>query len=168
MLSIVVTRFSTIDELMMIAAVVAVVGLHRRGHLTSAVLNATLLTSVGLLATAGAILQFVGAREGLDQMVLMLLFDERMQSTVSILWAAFGLVIVASGSSRKARDVWVLGAIGLAALVVKMFVVDLASLSLPTKVGTFMVVGVLFIVLGYFCPLPASAARRGDAMPVEP
>jgi hypothetical protein len=168
MLSIVVTRFSTIDELMMIAAVVAVVGLHRRGHLTSAVLNATLLTSVGLLATAGAILQFVGAREGLDQMVLMLLFDERMQSTVSILWAAFGLVIVASGSSRKARDVWVLGAIGLAALVVKMFVADLASLSLPTKVGTFMVVGVLFIVLGYFCPLPASAARRGDAMPVEP
>jgi uncharacterized membrane protein len=168
MLSVVITPFSAIDELLMVAALVVVVELHRKGRLTSGWLNATLLTSVGLLAAAGAILQFVGAREGLDQMVLMLLFDERMQSSVSILWAAFGLVIVASGSKRAARDVWVVGAVSLAVLVVKMFVVDLASLSLPAKVGTFMLVGVLFIALGYFCPLPASGSRDGGVIPVEP
>ena len=168
MASIAMTRFSAIDEVMMVASLVLIVVLYRSGRLGNAPLNSTLLTSVGLLAAAGAILQFVGAREGLDQMVLMLLFDERMQSTVSILWAAFGLVIVASGSSREARDVWVVGAVSLAALVVKMFIVDLASLSLPAKVGTFMLVGVLFIALGYFCPLPAGRSRDGNAMPVEP
>jgi uncharacterized membrane protein len=168
MLSIVATRFSAIDELLMIAGLAMVIDLYRSRHRTSSWLNLTLLISVALLAGAGAMLQFVGAREGLDQMALILLFDERMQSTVSVLWASSGLVIVASGSSRKARDVWMLGAASLAALVVKMFVVDLASLTLPTKVGTFMVVGMLFIALGYFCPLPESASRARPAMPVEP
>ena len=167
MLAIVATRFSAIDEMLMAASIVMVVQLHRSGRLLSNLVNGTLLTSIGLLAAAGAILQFVGAREGLDQMVLMLLFDERMQSTVSILWATFGLVIVASGSRREARDVWITGAASLALLVVKMFVVDLASLSLPAKVGTFMLVGVLFIALGYFCPLPTGKSRGSDAMPLE-
>ena len=41
--------------------------------------------------------------------------------------------------------------------MVKLFVVDLSQLSTGAKIGTFLVVGVLLLVVGYLSPVPPSA-----------
>ncbi len=42
------------------------------------------------------------------------------------------------------------------AVLVKLFLIDLAQLSAPAKIGTFLVVGVLFLMVGYLAPVPPS------------
>jgi len=39
-------------------------------------------------------------------------------------------------------------------VVVKLFVVDLSQLSAIARIGTFLVVGLLLLVVGYLSPVP--------------
>ncbi len=54
----------------------------------------------------------------------------------------------------------------LAVVVVKLFTVDLSQLSTLARIGTFLAVGGLLLVLGYVSPVPPGdddeIARDGD------
>jgi uncharacterized membrane protein len=55
---------------------------------------------------------------------------------------------------RGLRPLWLTGAALLAAVVIKLFVVDLAALSGLTRVVAFLGVGAMLLVIGYLTPLP--------------
>jgi uncharacterized membrane protein len=56
----------------------------------------------------------------------------------------------------------------LGVVVVKLFLVDLAQLSTPAKIGTFLVVGILLLLVGYLSPVPpARSAPQGDQLDPE-
>jgi uncharacterized membrane protein len=58
---------------------------------------------------------------------------------------------------------WIVGAALLGVVVVKLFLVDLAQLSTPAKIGTFLVVGMLLLLVGYLSPVPpARSEAKGD------
>ena len=50
--------------------------------------------------------------------------------------------------------------------MVKLFAVDLSQLSTGAKIGTFLVVGVLLLVVGYLSPVPPSREDSED-QPVD-
>ena len=86
---------------------------------------------------------------------------------VNLPLAAFAIFMVrrvlpaAAESRRDARIDW-LGAALLAAVVVKLFLVDLARVGSLERIISFIVVGALILVIGWLSPLPPD---RRDAEP---
>ncbi|MDP2367727.1 DUF2339 domain-containing protein [Rhodoferax sp.] len=81
-----------------------------------------------------------------------------VQAGYSILWTliALGLMIVAH--RRRARPVWMGGAVLLGATVLKLFLIDLSNRGGSERIVVFIAVGVLMLVVGYFAPMPPPAA----------
>ncbi len=77
-----------------------------------------------------------------------------VQTAVSVLWALSGVLLTIYASRQKMRTVWIAGGILLGVVVVKLFTVDLSSLSSLARIVSFLVVGVLLTSIGYFAPLP--------------
>ena len=85
------------------------------------------------------------------------------QAAVSVSWSLLALTVTVWGSRHKARTAWIVGASVLMAVLVKLFLIDLAQLSTPAKIGTFLVVGVLFLMVGYLAPVPPSRPAISEA-----
>ena len=88
-----------------------------------------------------------------------LLASNLVQTALSITWSmvAIGLMLVAH--RRVLRWVWVVGALLMAVVVAKLFFVELAATGSLARIVSFIVVGVLLLVVGYFAPLPPKSSR---------
>ena len=87
-----------------------------------------------------------------------------LQTSLSILWAVIGLSGMVAGVRMARRAVWAAGASWMAVVVVKLFLVDLSSLTALGRVVSFIVVGVLLLIVGYLAPAPPAApADESDA-----
>ena len=82
--------------------------------------------------------------------------DPTVQAAFSIVWTVLALIAMLLAHRRRARGVWVAGAVLLGAVVLKLFLVDLSSLSGVAKIVTFLAVGLLLLLIGYFAPVPPS------------
>ncbi|MCY4622525.1 MAG: DUF2339 domain-containing protein [bacterium] len=88
-------------------------------------------------------------------------FDAMIDSTVlhaslSIVWGIAGLSGMVAGVRLVRRAVWIGGASLMGVVVVKLFLFDLANTGTVARVVSFLGVGVLLIVVGYFAPVPPS------------
>ncbi len=84
-----------------------------------------------------------------------------VQSGVSLLWSATALVLMWLAARRALRTPWMVGAVLLGAVVLKLVLVDLSGTGTVTRIVSFIGVGVLMLVIGYVAPLPA--ATREDS-----
>jgi uncharacterized membrane protein len=76
------------------------------------------------------------------------------QSVASIVWTLTALAVVIFAVRVQSRRVWFTGA-GLVGIVVfKLFTVDLVDIGTLARIFSFLGVGVLLLVVGYFSPLP--------------
>lgn len=80
-----------------------------------------------------------------------------MQAACSISWAVLGLGLTVVASRRSARLPWMVGVGLLGAVVLKLFLVDIGQLAALAKIGTFLAVGALLILVGYHAPVPPAA-----------
>ena len=87
------------------------------------------------------------------------------QVSVSIAWTVLALAGMLLASRRAWRQVWMVCAGLLGVVVVKLFLVDLSQLSTVARIGTFLAVGAMLLVLGYLSPVPPSGV---PAPPVDP
>jgi len=94
-----------------------------------------------------------------------LMSDKTVQAALTLAWTATALVLMVWASRRASRARWLTGAALLAAVVVKLFVVDLAALSGLQRVVAFLGVGAMLLAIGYFAPPPA---REGGDSPSGP
>ncbi|MBS1158385.1 MAG: rane protein [Proteobacteria bacterium] len=88
------------------------------------------------------------------------------QSALSIVWSVLAIGLMLFANRHRQRWLWVIGA-GLMALVVgKLFLVELAASGSLGRIVSFIVVGLLLLLVGYFAPLPP---RRdgGEAAPAN-
>jgi uncharacterized membrane protein len=86
-----------------------------------------------------------------------------VQSGIALLWSLTALVAMWVGARRGARVPWVVGAALLAAVVLKLLLVDLSGTGTVTRIVSFIGVGVLMLVIGYVAPLPAKEGRHVSA-----
>lgn len=83
------------------------------------------------------------------------MFDSSLfQTGISILWAVLALTVMSISSRKLWRIPWFTGAALLALVVLKLFVIDLVGIDTFARVITFLVVGILMLVIGYISPLP--------------
>ena len=85
------------------------------------------------------------------------------QSALSIVWGVAGLAAMIVGARVARRSVWLTGAGLMAIVVVKLFVVDLGNTATLARVVSFLGVGLLLLVVGYFAPVPPRTAVEARA-----
>ncbi len=77
-----------------------------------------------------------------------------VQTSLAIFWTLCGLTVTVLAARFKQRKIWMVGAGLMGFVVVKLFLVDLASTGSIERIISFVVVGLLLLVVGYFSPMP--------------
>lgn len=90
------------------------------------------------------------------------------QTALTIFWAMLGVTTMVIAARRGGRTVWIAAAVLLGLTVVKLFAVDLRSIGTGARIVTFLVVGVLLLLVGYFAPVPPERSEQVDVEPPEP
>lgn len=100
-----------------------------------------LFAVIGMLV-GGMMFQFVG-----------------VQTSFTIFWSLLALCAMVVAVRRELRTVWMAGAGLLGVVVFKLFLVDLAGHGTVERIVSFVAVGLLLLVIGWFAPLPPRAAQ---------
>lgn len=83
-----------------------------------------------------------------------------VQTGITLLWTVTALVLMWLSARRALRLPWMVGAALLAAVVLKLLLVDLSGSGTVTRIVSFIGVGVLMLVIGYVAPLPGKGDRH--------
>ena len=113
-----------------------------------------LLAAIALTAAVQGLLAYRSALTEADA-----LFDSFVtQAGYSILWTVLALGAMWWAARRGRRPLWLAGAALLGITVAKLFLVDLSNSGGAERIISFIAVGGLMLVLGYFAPLPKAAS----------
>jgi uncharacterized membrane protein len=77
-----------------------------------------------------------------------------VQASLSLFWSILALALMLMATRRGWRPLWLTGGGLLAVVVAKLFIVDLASVGTIERIVSFIGVGILLLVVGYFSPVP--------------
>jgi uncharacterized membrane protein len=124
-----------------------------------------LLAALGFVWLNAALLRTLHYWAGIPLAPEALLRSTLVQSTVSIFWAVLALSSMLLATHKKARVVWLVGAALLAVVILKLFLIDLSRVGTIERIVSFVVVGVLMLIVGYFSPLPPQSAPPAPARP---
>ncbi|MFM0286791.1 DUF2339 domain-containing protein [Paraburkholderia megapolitana] len=95
-------------------------------------------------------------------------FDAMAQSTlvqasVSVFWTVCALATMIWATRSATRTLWFVGAGLLALTVVKLFLFDLSHVTGIARIVSFIGIGVMLLLIGYFSPLPPKRAVRAES-----
>jgi uncharacterized membrane protein len=85
-----------------------------------------------------------------------------VQASLSIFWGVLGFTAMMVAARKHWRYLWMTGAGLMIVVVAKLFLVDLSSVGTVARIASFLSVGVLLLVTGYFAPLPPRANDATD------
>jgi uncharacterized membrane protein len=88
------------------------------------------------------------------------LASEVVQTGLSMLWTLSACAAMWAATRRPQRMLWMVGAGLLAAVVLKLFFVDLSKVGTLARIVSFLGVGGLMLVIGYVAPMPPAAAAQ--------
>jgi uncharacterized membrane protein len=83
--------------------------------------------------------------------------DLYFQTGLSLLWSATAILLMLLSKRYESRSLWMVGFGLLGVVVLKLFFVELANSGTIERIVSFIVVGVLLLLIGYFVPLPPKA-----------
>jgi uncharacterized membrane protein len=80
-----------------------------------------------------------------------------VQAGWSLIWTLYALTLMIGGNRKKSRAAWMAGATLAGVVVVKLFFVELGDSGSLGRIVSFIGVGALLLIVGYFSPLPPRA-----------
>jgi uncharacterized membrane protein len=83
-----------------------------------------------------------------------------VQTSISIFWAALALSTMLIAARKSSRVAWLAGATLLTVVVAKLFLVDLSRIGSIERIVSFVGVGLLMLLVGYWSPLPPAVQAR--------
>ena len=83
-----------------------------------------------------------------------------VQTSLSIFWTVLALATMVLATRYASRIVWIAGVALLPVVILKLLFVDLSRVGTVERIVSFVVVGVLFLVVGYFSPVPPAREER--------
>jgi uncharacterized membrane protein len=87
-----------------------------------------------------------------------------VETALSIFWTILALTTMLAATRTGARVVWLVGAGLLGVVIAKLFLIDLSRVGTVERIVSFVGVGLLMLVIGYFSPLPP-AVQKGESQP---
>jgi uncharacterized membrane protein len=126
------------------------------------------LTGAAFLALNATLARTVHVWGGVPYDLETLLDATAFQTALTIFWTALSVTTMAVAARRGGRTPWIVAAVLLGITVIKLFAVDLSSIGTVARIATFLVVGVLLLLVGYLAPVPPERAAPSDVEPVDP
>ena len=83
-----------------------------------------------------------------------------VQTCLSLFWTVLALTAMLIAARKRERTVWLVGAALLAVVIAKLFLIDLSRIGSVERIISFVGVGLLMLVVGYFSPLPPARQAR--------
>jgi uncharacterized membrane protein len=83
-----------------------------------------------------------------------------VQASLSVFWSLVALATMVTGTRRGSRALWMLGGALMGVVVAKLLLVDLSRTAGITRIISFVGVGVLMLVIGYFSPIPPNRSEK--------
>ena len=120
-----------------------------------------------LLLPTGAVWRTAHHWAGVPFTIDGLMGSMLVQASLSMLWAITALGLMIFGHTRALRVVWITGAALAAFVVGKLFLVELTNTGGLPRIVSFIGVGVLLLITGYFAPLPPRlpASSKAESVP---
>jgi uncharacterized membrane protein len=112
---------------------------------------------VGFLWSNAMLLRSLHLWVGIPYELEAMMQSTLAQSALSLLWAFTALATMLVATQISARLLWLTGAALLLVVVLKLFLVDLSSIGTIDRIVSFIGVGLLMLVIGYYSPLPPAA-----------
>jgi len=82
-----------------------------------------------------------------------------VQTALSIYWGLLGFLGMVWGARSLRRPVWLTGVGFMALVVIKLFLIDLGNTGTVERIVSFIGIGALLLVVGYFAPAPPRVGR---------
>jgi uncharacterized membrane protein len=86
-----------------------------------------------------------------------------VQAMLSLVWSITALLLMRHAATRAMRSVWIGGAVLLALVVAKLFLVDLSNIGGVERIVSFLGVGALMVGIGYLAPFPTETETEKPA-----
>jgi len=83
-----------------------------------------------------------------------------VQTALSIYWGLLGFAGMIWGARSSRRLLWLAGAGFMALVVIKLFLVDLGNSGTVERIISFIGIGALLLVVGYFAPAPPRHSKN--------
>jgi uncharacterized membrane protein len=115
---------------------------------------ATILAIIGFIWLNGVLVRTLHQWAGIPFELQAMLTSTLAQTSISIFWTVIALATMLIATRKAQRMVWISGAVLLAVVVAKLFLIDLSRVGTIERIVSFVGVGVLMLVMGYFSPLP--------------
>jgi uncharacterized membrane protein len=118
------------------------------------------LGSIGFICLNGALLRtlhhWAAVPFNPDAMTRSML----VQASLSIFWSLLALCTMVTATRVRLRPLWLAGAGLMAIVVAKLFFVDLSNVGGIERIVSFIGVGLLMLVVGYFSPVPPATVKE--------
>lgn len=86
-----------------------------------------------------------------------------VQMSFTFLWAISAFILMLLANKRAERMLWMVGAALMGLVVAKIFLLDLAQHGTVERIASFIGVGIMLLIMGYFAPLPPAKANTNEA-----
>lgn len=124
----------------------------------AAALGQTMVNSAfgaaGFIWLNGVLLRTLHHWAGVPFALDVMLRSVLVQASLSIFWSIIALCVMVLATRRGLRSLWIAGAGLMAVVVGKLFLVDLSNVGGIERIVSFIGVGLLMLVIGYFSPVP--------------
>ena len=125
--------------------------------------GAVALGALGFGALTAEVLRTVSAWGGLPWSADVLWTASVAQAALAVAWTLLALAVAVVAVRRQSRALWFFGAGVLGLVVAKLFLVDLSQAEALVRIGAFITVGTLVLLIGYRAPLPPARAGHDEA-----
>ena len=78
-----------------------------------------------------------------------------VQASISIFWSVLAMALMRFAAHKQNRMIWLVGGVLMAAVVLKLFTIDISGIGSLERIVSFISVAVLMLIIGYIAPLPA-------------
>jgi uncharacterized membrane protein len=118
--------------------------------------------AIAFIALNGTLLRALHHLAGVQYRLEPMLSSMLVQSALSIFWSALALCAMVAASRLRVRPLWIAGAGLMGVVVAKLFLIDLSNIGGIERIVSFIVVGVLMLVIGYLSPVPPRAQEQAQ------
>jgi len=115
---------------------------------------AALLNGLAFIVLSAGVMRLWHFFDGIRWRLDYLLASFGLQASLSVVWAVTAIVLMVGGNRSGRRSRWLTGATLMAVVVVKLFLVELGNSGGIARIVSFIAVGLLLLLVGWFAPVP--------------
>ena len=124
--------------------------------------TATAVAALAFMLISAGVMRVWHFYDGITWRLDIMLQSFGLQASLSVVWAVTAIILMVLGNRRKQRSYWMTGATLMGIVVVKLFLIELSNSGGIERIASFIIVGLLLLLVGWFAPVPPKAENDGE------